>query len=318
MSEPAALARLLERQPVAILDGGLATELQARGADLDDPLWSARLLADQPALIEQVHHDYFAAGADLSISASYQASFAGFAARGIAHDAAATLMRRSVELACAARDRFWGRQQLPDGPGRARPLVAASIGPYGASLADGSEYRGDYDLDEDALFAFHRERFEVLANAGADLLACETIPCLAEARALARLFAAHPGAGGWISFSCRDALHVSSGERYADCVAALQGCAGLCAVGVNCSSPGDIAGLLDAARPHTRLPFVVYPNSGERYDAVQRCWGGTRLPLVTLAPEWVARGARLVGGCCRTAPPDITALRERLLAERAP
>ena len=298
---PDPVGALLAAQGTVILDGALATELERRGADLRDPLWSARLLIEAPALIRQLHWDYFDAGADVATTASYQASFEGFARRGIDADAAATLMRRSVELACEARDAWWA--EPAHRAGRQRPLVAASVGPYGAMRADGSEYRGHYDLDEAALMAFHRPRLAVLAQAGADLLACETLPCLAEARA-------------WISFSCRDDQHTSEGEDFGACVAALEGFAQIVAVGLNCTAPGHVPALVAAARAHTARPIVVYPNSGELYDADGKRWLGCAdtHDFAQQAERWAGGGARLVGGCCRTSPADIAAVRRRLLA----
>jgi homocysteine S-methyltransferase len=303
------LDELLAKYGVVILDGGLATELERRGADLHDPLWSARVLLDAPELIRQVHLDYYAAGADVATTASYQASFEGLARRGLDAAAAAGILRRSVALACEARDIFWADPAAR--AGRAYPLVAASIGPYGATLHDGSEYRGNYGLDVDALVEFHRPRLAVLAAAGADLLACETLPCLDEAVALARLLPEFPHMPAWISFSCRDGVHVSRGEPLAECVDALEGCAQIAAVGVNCTAPQYIASLVEIAASRTARPIVVYPNSGERYDAAAMCWhgGAATATLAASAPEWYRLGARLIGGCCRTTPADIRELR---------
>jgi len=292
-----------------ILDGGLATELERRGADLHDPLWSAKVLLDTPDLIRQVHFEYYTAGADVATTASYQASFEGFAQRGLNAAAAAKAMRRSVELACEARTMFWGDPAAR--AGRAYPFVAASIGPYGATLHDGSEYRGNYRLDVDALVAFHRPRMAVLAAAGADLLACETLPCREEAIALARLLPEFPHMQAWISFSCRDGAHVSQGEPLAECIDALEGCGQIAAIGVNCTAPQFIAPLVAVAASRTAKPIVAYPNSGEIYDAAAMCWhgGAGATPLGELAREWHCLGARLIGGCCRTTPADIRELR---------
>lgn len=303
------LEELLARQGVVILDGGLATELERRGADLHDPLWSAKLLLDAPELIRQVHLDYYRAGADVATTASYQASFAGFARRGLDATAAAGLMRRAVALAREARDMFWAEPQSR--AGRLFPLVAASVGPYGATLHDGSEYRGHYGLDVDALVAFHRPRLAVLATAGADLFACETLPCRDEAVALARLLPEFPQMQAWISFSCRDGEHVSQGEPLADCIDAVEGCVQVAAIGVNCTAPQFIAPLIRIAASRTAKPIVVYPNSGERYDAAAMRWNGgaDTAMLADRASEWYRLGARLIGGCCRTTPADIRALR---------
>lgn len=313
------IAAWLARHGHLVLDGALGSELARRGADIDDPLWSARLLLERPALIREVHLDYFRAGADVATTATYQATFEGFAKRGIGHDEAAGLMRLAVTLACEARDVFWEEARRdPAQAHRARPLVAASIGPYGAMLADGSEYRGDYGLDEAALMAFHRPRLQLLAASGADLLACETVPCLAEARALARLLQEVPGREAWISFSCRDGGHTSRGEPWADCVAALEGFDQVAAIGINCTAPQHVGSLVAIAREHTGKPIVVYPNAGEQYDAVSKTWHGAAhdggATLAEAAMRWADAGARLIGGCCRTTPQDIAAICRRWAA----
>jgi len=302
------IAAILERHGAMVLDGALATELERRGCDLDDPLWSARVLLEAPERIRAVHADYFAAGADAAITASYQASLEGFARRGIDREAALGLMRRSVTLAREARDAFWARPE--NRHGRPRPLVAASIGPYGAMLADGSEYRGDYGLTEDDLVAFHRPRMAAVVAAGADLLACETIPCLAEARALARLLHEFPDTMAWFSFSARDAAHICHGEPLAEAAALLDDHPQVAAVGVNCTAPRFVPDLVRAARSRTARPIVVYPNSGEVYDVDRRAWRETpdAGAFAEQARQWFRAGARIVGGCCRTTPDDIRAL----------
>lgn len=301
------IAAFLRRQEVMILDGGLATELEARGADLGGGLWSARLLQEDPDLIRRVHLDFLEAGADCVTTASYQATLQGFAERGLGGEAAAALLRRSVELAAEARER--SRLEA----GRPRPLIAASIGPYGAYLADGSEYRGDYGLGEDELFEFHRRRFEILAASGADLLACETIPSLVEARALARLTAA-TGAWTWFSFSCIDPNHLHDGSELAAAVAVVAAVDRVAAVGVNCVPPDDVTDLIAEVRRATAKPVIVYPNSGETWDAGRQCWHGGpgATDLAAAAGEWRRAGAVIVGGCCRTRPADIRRLRRSL------
>ncbi|MBK9125999.1 MAG: homocysteine S-methyltransferase [Chloroflexi bacterium] len=307
------LRAILDRQPVVVLDGALATELEARGCDLHDPLWSARVLIEQPELIRQVHADYYAAGADVATTASYQATFEGFARRGFSESQAADLMRLSVALAIEARDAFWA--DPANRANRVRPLVAASVGPYGAFLADGSEYRGDYALDEDGLVAFHRARFGVLAGSGADLLACETIPCLSEARALLRLLDAHPGTWAWISFSCTDGAHLSSGESFSEAAALVGTHPQVAAVGVNCTAPRFILDLIRAARAATSIPVAVYPNSGEDYDPVTKTWQGERAcdAFADDARSWFDAGARVIGGCCRTTPAHIRAVTDEIM-----
>jgi len=293
---------------VMVLDGGLATELQARGHDLDDPLWSARLLLDDPAAIEAVHDAYLDAGADVATAASYQASRPGLLARGLSDEEARATLRRAIELARRACDRAAARR-----PARPRPLAVASLGAYGAFLADGSEYRGDYAADDAAIEAYHRERLDVLAPL-ADLVACETIPCLREAECLARVLAASP-VPAWVSFQCRDDAHVAHGEPIERCVGALAHVPTVVAVGINCCAPWQVEGLVRRIRAACSLPIVAYPNAGERY--ADGGWCGDRISpaeLARLAARWHAAGARILGGCCRTGPAHIEAL-QRLRPE---
>jgi homocysteine S-methyltransferase len=300
----------IEQNGVVVLDGAMATELERRGADLNDPLWSARVLLEAPELIHQVHYDYFVAGANVATTASYQATFAGFARRGLSAAQAADLMRLSVQLAVEAREAYLQNTNLDALTKRnlhLRPLVAASVGPYGAFLADGSEYRGDYGLSVEELMDFHRPRMAVLAASGADLLACETIPSLAEGEALVRLLAEFPGMPAWLSFSCCDEAHICHGERFVDAVALANRSEQVMAVGLNCTAPRFVELLLRLAAAVTDKPLLVYPNSGERWDAASHCWveGSGVTKFGEPARRWYAAGARLIGGCCRTTPDDI-------------
>jgi len=306
------LKRLVREQGFFVLDGGLATTLEARGFDLDDPLWSARVLLEAPEAIRQVHLDFLAAGADCIVTSSYQASLEGFGRRGLGEGEAAELLRRSVRLGLEARDAFWSEPR--NRRGRLRPLVAASVGPYGAYLADGSEYTGDYDLDEEGLYAFHRPRWRILAGAGADLLACETLPSRRETRALLRLLEESPGTWAWMSFSCRDAARLSDGSRFEDGVRDCEAAPRVAAVGVNCTAPPHISGLLREARRVTDRPLLVYPNSGETWDAYRKAWSAdpAALDWGAAALEWREAGAAGVGGCCRIGPEDIARVRGAL------
>ncbi|MEZ0071956.1 homocysteine S-methyltransferase [Planotetraspora sp. GP83] len=279
-----------------VLDGGLATHLEALGCDLSDELWSAKLLVEDPGVIRQAHHDYFAAGADVATTASYQASIPGFVRRGLTPGEARDLIQLSVTLARQARD------------AAGHGLVAASVGPYGAYLANGAEYTGDYDLDEDGLVDWHRDRFELLASAGADLLACETIPSLDEARALATLLRETPSARAWVTFSCRDGEHVSDGTPFKECAAVFADLPQVIAVGVNCTAPTFVPGLIGNGAT------IVYPNSGETWDAANQRWLGLTDPVEygEAAARWRAMGAEHIGGCCRTTPDHIREIRSHL------
>jgi homocysteine S-methyltransferase len=299
------LASILDHYPALVIDGALATELERRGCDLKDDLWSAKILLEQPEVIKQVHLDYFKAGADCAITASYQATIEGFAKRGLNKKEAIDLIQKSVNIAIEARDEFWA--DPANRAGRAKPFVAASIGPYGAFLADGSEYRGNYGLSEKELMDFHRTRLKVLMEAGADMLACETIPCLIEAQAIANLLKEFPNIMAWFSFSAHDEKHISEGQVFADCVEQLKDHPQIVAIGINCTSPKFIPSLIHEAKKMTEKPILVYPNSGETYNAEKNDWNGE--PVVDSfgeqAREWYDAGARLIGGCCRTTPEDI-------------
>jgi homocysteine S-methyltransferase len=277
-----------------IADGGLATELEARGHDLSDALWSARLLVDAPQEIAAVHLAFFRAGAMIATTASYQASFDGFAANGISRDDTVRLLRRSVELAKTARDEV----------GVAGGQVAASVGPYGAALADGSEYRGRYGLSVAQLEDWHRPRLEVLAAAGADVLALETIPDVDEAEALVNLVRSL-GVPAWLSYTI-DGTRTRAGQALADAFAVATGVDEIVAIGVNCCAPDDVLPAIAIA--DIGKPIIVYPNSGERWDGQRRAWIGPSRFSAQRASQWVAAGARIVGGCCRVRPADIAEL----------
>ncbi|MGO9384139.1 MAG: homocysteine S-methyltransferase [Mycobacterium sp.] len=285
----------LPTESVLISDGGLATELEARGHDLSDPLWSAKLLAEAPREIVAVHAAYFRAGAMIATTASYQASFEGFAARGIDRDEGVGLLRRSVELAKAARDNADAADRY----------VAASVGPYGAALADGSEYRGRYGLSVAALRQWHRPRLEILATAGADVLALETVPDVDEAEALVDLVRGI-GMPAWLSYTI-DGTRTRAGQPLEEAFAVAAGVPEIVAVGVNCCAPDDVLPAIRSA--DIGKPVIVYPNSGERWDGRRRAWTGRSRFSAQLATQWVAAGARIVGGCCRVRPADIAAVR---------
>lgn len=289
--------RLAER-PV-LIDGGLATTLELLGHDISGDLWSARLLVDDPGAIVEAHSAFFAAGAEVATTASYQATFGGFAAHGIDRQQTADLMRRSVAL---ARD---ASAQVTNRP----TWVAASIGPYGAMLADGSEYHGRYGLSVAQLREFHLPRIEVLAAAGADLLAFETLPCAAEVEAvLSEIDEA--GLECWVSLSI-DGSRTRAGEPLEDVLAMAADVSGVLALGINCSTPSDATAAVGTAA-RTGKPVVIYPNSGEGWDAVSRAWVAAEAEPHFPVERWVAEGARLVGGCCRVTPSDISAMAVQL------
>ncbi|MFG3512332.1 homocysteine S-methyltransferase [Streptomyces bobili] len=289
-----------------VLDGGMSNQLESAGHDLSDELWSARLLAERPEAITEAHLAYFEAGANVAITSSYQATFEGFAKRGIDRQEAARLLTLSVELAQEAA------RQARD-KGVRQPLwVAASVGPYGAMLADGSEYRGRYGLTVDELERFHRPRLEVLAAAGPDVLALETVPDAEEAEALLRAVRGL-GVPAWLSYSIAGD-RTRAGQPLEEAFAPAAEADEVIAVGVNCCAPEDVEGAVATAARVTGKPVVVYPNSGEAWDAEARAWNGRS----TFAPEqvlaWRNSGARLIGGCCRVGPDAVASIARTLSA----
>lgn len=300
----------LEKQGFVMLDGGLSTQLELNGADLSGELWTSRVLVDHPAKVADAHRQFLEAGADVIATATYQASTAGLGRAGLGHDEAERLMRGAVSLAVDTRDQFWAESE--NRAGCLRPLVAASLGPFGACQHDGSEYHGNYTLDKKALVDFHRPRIEVLASCGADLFAFETFPSLLEAEAVVELLGEFPEIHAWISFSCRDGLHVAHGETFSDCAAMANASNQVSAVGVNCLSPENIPSLL-ASASHISAPLAVYPNSGEYWNAELQQWAGQVCASMDVV-EWYGLGARLIGGCCRTTADDIRGMRKRLAA----
>lgn len=310
MSRNHPLAALLSSQSFVLLDGAMATELEAHGCNLADSLWSAKVLLEAPEVIRQVHLDYFRAGAQIATTASYQATPAGFAARNLSQAQATELIAKSVQLACQARALY-----LQENPGAGTLLVAGSVGPYGAYLADGSEYRGDYVCRDEDFQAFHRQRIETLLLSGVDLLACETFPSFPEICALIALLRSWPQARAWFSFSVRDSEHLCDGTPLREVMAAVSGSSQVVSVGVNCLAPERAAAVLRHLRSLTSLPLLVYPNSGERYDPQLKSWhrhASNGPTLVDYLPEWLEAGARLIGGCCRTTPDEIATLRQHL------
>lgn len=295
----------LDLSSLRILDGGMATELERRGCDLCVPLWSAQILDTSPETIRQVHLDYLRAGADCISTASYQVSAMGYAEIGLGPEEAAHALRKSVSIAEEARDLYKKESERP-------VLIAVSLGPYGAALHNGAEFHGNYGISLEDLVKFHAERLAVAAETNADLIAFETVPSLEEARAIAFALAQFSSVAAWVSFTCGDAAHVAHGEPLAACAALLDAAPQVVSIGVNCTQPALIARLIGEICSASRKPVVVYPNSGELWDAKRRCWYGVSSveEYARQSRVWFAAGAQAVGGCCRTTPEHIEAVRD--------
>lgn len=272
-----------EPLPPVVLDGGFATALEARGHDLSGLLWSARLLRDAPDDVVAVHRAFVDAGAQVVIGASYQASHAGYARAGLTDEQCDADLAASVRLAREGAD--------------GRASVAASIGPWGAHLADGSEYTGYPGVTRAELRDFHGRRLERLVAAGPDLVAVETVPELLEAEVVVELLAeVAPEMPYWVSFSATGGGRLTGGAPFSEAVDVVGGPA--VAVGVNCTAPQHVDELLGSAR--ATVPFVVYPNAGAVYDAETKTWtddGSAEFSPATVR-RWQGLGARFLGGCC--------------------
>ena len=307
------LADKLANKDFVVLDGGLATELERRGCDLRHHLWSASVLAHRPEVIRDAHLEYLRAGVDCVTTAAYQASVPGFLAAGYAPAAAEELYRLSVRLAFEAqREACRERGQRPDD--RDAPVVAMSIGSYGAYLADGSEYRGCYGVADDELRGFHRDRLALAVDelrqwTDRPLLALETVPSLAEAVMFTELLEEHPDAVAWVSFSCAGERASAEGQALVDCARRLSGCAQVIALGVNCTASRHVATLVEALATGAK-PVIAYPNGGGDYDPVRKQWAGGDAHAAGEADfgRWIEQGARGLGGCCRTTPAWIARL----------
>lgn len=301
---------LLEQKKHMIIDGALASELQRRGCDLNDSLWSAKVLIEQPELIQQVHYDYFKAGADCAITASYQATPMGFAQKGIELEESIKLIKTSVKLAQQAK-----MQYLNDIKEDKALLIAGSVGPYGAYLANGSEYTGDYQLSESEFIAFHKDRVTALIDAGVDILACETMPSFLEIKALAKLIQQFPMVNCWFSLTLKDQQHISDGTPLTEVIEYLNSIEQIVSVGINCIALEKVTPALEVLSKLTRKPLIVYPNSGEEYDPTTKQWHKNHHHNCTFANQlkiWIKLGAKLIGGCCQTTPEDIVEIHQLL------
>jgi homocysteine S-methyltransferase len=292
-----------------LIDGGLSNVLEEMGCDLNHPLWTAKLITENPEAIVQTHLNYILAGADCIATASYQASIPGLIKLGYSDIESKKIILKSVDLAYEAIKLAKENHQLVQ-----VPIVAASIGPYGAYLADGSEYRGNYEIIDCELFQFHKDRIHLLAETEADLLAIETIPSLREAKILSEILQ-EVNTPSWVSFSCKDGEHLNEGASIEEAISIFTNHPSVFAVGVNCTHPKYISSLIKRIKScNSGKRIVVYPNSGEVYHVPTKSWLGLSEPLhfTALALDWIKLGTDLIGGCCRIGPRHIHELRSQI------
>ena len=294
-----------------VIDGGLGSELEARGHRIGGALWSAELLLKDPGKIRAIHEDYLEAGARCIETASYQLSAEGLRAAGLGEEAIAGVFELAVRIAREAVDGFRARTGDDD-----EIAVAASLGPYGAATAGGSEYSGRY-IDPAILYAFHAERIRTVLATAPDVFFCETIPSKNEALVVANALRDLDAGPAWISFSCADGERTHAGDPIEECAAALEAFSGVAAVGINCTPPGEIASLLRRLRGATRKPLLACPNLGQTWDAAARKWfGGTHEDhFLSLVPQWLEAGATHIGGCCGIRPSTIAGIARIVAAD---
>lgn len=311
-----------EESSIVILDGGFSSQLSCHvGHVVDgDPLWSARFIATHPEDVVNTHLDFLRAGADYIITNTYQASVGGFVQHlGVTPEVGLQLIHEAVALAKRARDIFLEESQEYSQEGRV-PLIVGSVGPYGAHLHDGSEYDGSYadTTTVETMRAWHLPRIEALVQAGVDLLALETIPCQEEAEMLVELLRQFPSTKAWLAFSCADNQSIAHGESFQKVAKKCwdSNPEQLVAVGVNCLSPSYVKGLLTGInneRENNKIPLIVYPNSGEKYNPHigwidrDKCE-----PVESYVEEWLDLGVTYIGGCCRTYAADVSRIRNQV------
>ena len=328
MAKRKAFLKIIKEKGSLVLDGAFGTELERHGCDIHDKLWSSKMLIENPDIIKKIHISYLAAGADIIESSGYQATVAGFKSQGFGTEEAIDLVKLSVRLAVQARNEFLeakangaltlrgitlgeetseGVKYFSEGA-LPKPLVAASVGPYGAFLADGSEYRGDYGVQTEYLEVFHIPRLALFCEENPDIIACETIPSYDEAIAVARALSdpfTTKGIPAWISFSCKDEHHISSGETIIKCAKMIDKVRPVTGIGINCTAPEYVESLIKDIRSVTDKPIAVYPNLGETYDEVTKTWSGGQMSFIEYIDIWRKAGANVIGGCCRTNPDVI-------------
>ncbi|MBU0923330.1 homocysteine S-methyltransferase [bacterium] len=308
------IEKILQKQKVFILDGALGTQIQRNGHDVNDSLWSAKFLNEDTSVIKEVHKQYLEAGADCIITSSYQASIEGFLKKGFSQEKAIELIKLSINIAKEARDEFW--EAFENKQSRVKPLVAASIGPYGAYLADGSEYTGDYKISDEELKSFHKKRLEIILETNPDILACETIPSFKEAKIICDLLKYYPNTSSWITFSAKDENYTNAGDDIKVCMTYFNKHEHISALGINCTAPQYIPMLIENIKSVSSKPIIAYPNGGSKYNPITKVWEKGELSppeYAKLSHLWYTKGAKIIGGCCETTPNEIECIRKTLI-----
>lgn len=307
------LKKFLEKQNALILDGALGTQMQNHGFNINDSLWSAKFLDENPDAIKLVHKEYLEAGADCIISSSYQASLEGFLEKGFNEEKATHLISSSIKIAKDTRDEFWESYKNSD---RLKPLIAASIGPYGAYLANGAEYSGNYEISEEKLSSFHEKRLDTIMQMHPDIIACETIPLFSEVKILSKLLEKYEHTTSWICLSAKNENLTNAGDNIEEVISWLNTQKHIDAIGINCTAPQYISALIKKIKRISDKLIVIYPNGGSAYNPISKIWESSLTDpeeFAKMAFLWNSLGADIIGGCCETTPKEIKKIREYLL-----
>ncbi|WP_448904751.1 homocysteine S-methyltransferase [Gemella sp.] len=296
----------LKEQKYVVIDGALSTALEKKGMDLNHKLWTAKVLVEHPEKIKEVHKEYYEAGANIAITSTYQASILGFKDLGYSEEKAEEFIRKSVELAKESREEAVSDKDM---------WIAGSVGPYGAYLADGSEYRGDYAVDNQFLEEFHEKRIDILIKEGVDLLAIETIPNLEEIKVLLNILSNYPETVAWVTCSLKDSEHISDGSRLEDVQVLLEGNNQVVGYGINCVKPEFVAESIGLLSKNRSKKIIAYPNGGAIYDPSTKEWSNSDSSehiFSTDCLDWYEKGCSMIGGCCCTTKDDIEILSKTL------
>ncbi len=307
------IKNFLEKQNALILDGALGTQMQNHGFNINDSLWSAKFLDENPNAIKLVHKEYLEAGADCIITSSYQASLEGFLEKGFSEEKADHLISSSIKIAKDTRDEFWESYKNSD---RLKPLVAASIGPYGAYLANGAEYSGAYEISEKKLSSFHKRRLDTIMKMSPDIIACETIPLFSEIKILSKLLEKYKTTTSWLCLSAKNESLTNAGDDVEEVISWLNAQKHIDAIGVNCTAPQYISTLVKKIKKLSDKLIVIYPNGGSAYNPITKLWESSLTnseEFAKMAYLWNSLGANIIGGCCETTPKEIKKIREYLL-----
>ncbi|KAF6215599.1 hypothetical protein GE061_010355 [Apolygus lucorum] len=290
------------------------TELELQtGAPADGhPLWASRFLVTDPEACVATYRELIRSGAGMVFTNTYQATPEAFMTHlELTESEALDVFKESVNL-CRRAIKEEKMQNI---------IVAGSVGSINALRADGSEYSGEFcsGISRETYISKHRSRLQALVDGGVDFITFETLPCSEEALALIDLLREFPGIKGWISFFGRNTTEISNGEKFADAAVKCwaRGKDQLVAVGVNCLDPAWVTPLflsLKASDP--TIPFVAYPNSGEKYDTAAKKWTPceSQKRVADYFPEWLDMGIAYVGGCCRNTAEDLRDMKRTMNA----